>query len=90
MDLKLEVYYSLCSTATFSINGVKASASDFGSSYDKAPKEGEKYGCGNRVFRKSNSSQDILDKYSVTEQEYNQIADSLESKLSFGRCSWCV
>jgi hypothetical protein len=90
MELKLEVYGSLCSTKEFSINGVEAEYEDFGEKYDHSPDEAEDYACGNMKFTANRATQEILDKYKINITEYNEVCEQLEQKLSFGSCGWCV
>lgn len=90
MELKLEIYGSLCSTSIFTINGLAANEFEFGKSYDANPDEAEEYGCGNRKFKRIASTEKVLTKYNISEEEYIKIAEQLEDKLSFGNCGWCV
>lgn len=90
MDLKLKIYGALCATSEFIINGIDASSGDFGTQDDIKPENAEDYGCGNMTFERKPSTQLILDKYGITEEEYNEVATRLEIDLSFGSCGWCV
>lgn len=90
MKLELTIFSALCSTSKFVINGIDASAWEFGDSFDDDPDNAEEYGCGNRVFKGYPPRREILDKYGISEGEYNEIVDKLESGLSFGSCGWCV
>lgn len=90
MNLELEVFGSLCSTATFRINGVKADKQDFGEQCDHAPEDAEDYGCGDMQFTRFPPTPEVLAKYDITEAEYALIAGQLEMELSFGCCGWCV
>lgn len=90
MKLELEVYGSLCSTATFTINGIKASSQDFGEQYDHDQDNAEDYGCGDMQFEKKPATPEVLAKYNITEPEYNIVAGQLEKGLSFGTCGWCT
>ena len=89
MKLSLRFGDYLCCTHGFNINGVNARSDDFGEQYDESPEEAEDYCCGNMVFKPRTASPDILEKYGITEQEYNEIAKKLEEGLSFGPCGWC-
>jgi len=33
---------------------------------------------------------EVLEKYKITKDEYNEIVAKLEEGLSFGSCGWCV
>jgi hypothetical protein len=90
MELELKIYGSLCSTETFKINGVIADEDDFGEKHDHDSENAEDYGCGDMQFTRMAPKRDVLEKYCITEAEYAQVADQLESGLSFGRCGWCV
>jgi len=90
MKLELEIFSYLCSTKHFRINGVWASSDEFGNSFDDNPENAEKYGCGYRVFKGFPPRKEVLKKYNISEKEYSEIIDKLESGLSFGNCGWCV
>lgn len=89
-NFELKVYGSLCATSVFKINGIDASSSDFGDQEDQNREEAEDYACGNMKFTRSIPTQKVLEKYNITKEQFNLIADELEQKLSFGRCGWCV
>jgi len=80
---------SLCELETFEINGIKAEYEDFGDKYDTNPEQAEPYGCGNMQFIPRPSTKDVLKKYKITEDEYEEICSAL-SCLSFGSCGWCI
>ena len=88
--MRLKVATSLCSTDSFSINGVSANSSDFGDGYDHDEENAEDYGCGDMRFDRKPSTDEVLKKYHITESEYSEVCDVLEEKLSFGECGWCV
>jgi hypothetical protein len=94
MELKLKVYTALCAAKEFTINGVEAEASDFGSGEDTAPivsdDPWDSYCCGNMEFISVDSTKEVLDKYKITESEYDEVCDKLSSGLSFGSCGWCL
>ena len=90
MKLELEVYSALCATETFKINNIDADNDDFGNSYDASPETAEDYGCGNRVFKSKLATQEVLDRYKISVDEYNEVCEQLQDKLSFGNCGWCV
>lgn len=90
MELKLEIYSSLCETSSFTINGIDARHEDFGEKYDRNQEDAEDYACGNMQFIGNKPTIEILSKYKITEEEYQEIVLKLEDGLSFGRCSWCV
>ncbi len=90
MKLELKIYGSLCSTQTFSINGITAKSSDFGESADEDQENAEDYACGDMKFTGTDSTPDVLEKYNITEKEYAEVTEKLEEGLSFGCCGWCV
>ena len=90
MKLELTFYGALCATSCFKINDIEASSIDFGEHYDHNSYSAPEYGCGNMKFTGNRPTQSILNKYSITLDEYNEICDKLEKGLSFGRCGWCI
>jgi len=89
MKLKLSFFSALCSTCEFNINGIEADKDDFGEKYDHDSENAENYCCGNMKFDPILPTQEVLDKYKITVNEYNEIASQLEEGLSFGSCGWC-
>jgi hypothetical protein len=84
---------SLCSlsyTKNNELNGIQIESSDFGEKYDDEPHNAEDYGCGNMKFFPSPSTDEVLEKYGITEEEYSLVCDQLEDVLSFGGCGWCI
>ena len=90
MELKLSFYECLCSADNFTINGVNANTDDFGEQYDRDSGNAEEYACGDMQFTRIEPTKEVLEKYHITENEYSEICDKLESGLSFGSCGWCV
>ncbi len=89
MELKISFASSLCATEEFKINSVDANAYDFGEGVD-ADEGSEPYGCGDMEFIVSLPSGEILNKYSITVKEYQEVAEILKNKLSFGLCGMCA
>lgn len=90
MKLQIEFGTALCYCPVFEINGIDATEYDFGEKYDRSPGTAEPYSCGDMQFtRRIEPSPSVLEKYSITEDEYREICDKLEVGLSFGRCGWC-
>ena len=87
---KIEVYGCLCETKVFEINGIKAEHEDFGWKGDLDRANAEPYGCGDMTFVPKEPNADVLKKYNITVEEYNEICAELALKLSFGCCGWCV
>ena len=84
-----KVFDCYCHLKEFSIKGKKASEDDFGEGVDLDPANAPSCGCGGRAFNKFNSNPMVLDKYGITEKEYDEIANVLSNQLSFGRCRYC-
>lgn len=90
MKLELEFGTAYCYTSTFIINGSDADHKDFGEQFDRSPETAEDYACGDMQFTRIPATPEVLEKYGITEVEYNLIAGLLEEGLSFGCCGWCV
>lgn len=86
--LVYEVGRAYCYLPIFEINGRQAYEEDFGDKEDIAPELAEPYCCGNMKFIPKECEKEVLEKYSITEEEYNQICVELDC-LSFGGCCWC-
>jgi len=89
MELKLEIYGALCSTSEFVVNGIDADSSDFGTQGDEDTEGAEDYSCGDMRFTGDEATTKVLEKYSITKEEYSEIVTQLEEGLSFGCCGWC-
>jgi hypothetical protein len=89
MKLELEIYGALCATRVFTINGIDAYYEDFGEKYDRDSENAKDYACGNMQFIGNPSTTEILSKYKITEEEYQEVVSKLEDGLSFGFCSLC-
>lgn len=90
MKLEFTIFSSLCRMSSFVVNGIRADAYDFGDSYDDDPENAVDCGCGYRVFKGFPPRKEVLKKYNISEKEYSEIVDKLESGLSFGNCGLCV
>ena len=90
MKLELKIMTALCDTLVFTINGVNAEYEDFGTKFDRDSENAEEYGCGDMRFERHPSDESVLEKYSISEEEYSEICDKLEEGLSFGCCGWCI
>ena len=89
MELKLQFAGSYCCTEKFEINGIEAEYEDFGEKRDNDAENAPEYGCGDMQFFPQNSTEKILKKYDISEEEYQEICEKLEKGLSFGNCSYC-
>lgn len=91
MELVIEPRYALpCSLEVFTINGKTAYQDDFGDTYDHGSESAEESECGDMHFDRKPPTKEVLDKYNITEKEYDTICDELEDKLYVGGCGWCV
>ena len=87
-NLKIEVLSCFCGLKIFEINGIKAYSYDFGTQEDIAPDDAYPYCCGDMQFIPKESTPKVLNKYRITQAEYEQICEELDC-LSFGECGWC-
>ena len=90
MTFEIEVYDALCVLKLFEINGMDADENDFVDKYDHSPDVAEDYGCGDMIADIIPATEVILEKYSITLQEYTKIAEKVSEKVSFGPCGWCI
>jgi hypothetical protein len=90
MKLEFKMFGALCEHEVFNINDVRATYEDFGDKFDRRPDKAEPYGCGDMRFTSKPATQDVLDKYKITLEDYNNICSMLEDKMSWGECGWCI
>lgn len=90
MKIVCEAALYYCSLETFMINDIKADYDDFGYKMDTNHSIAEPYGCGNMEFIPNEPTQEILDKYNITEAEYKEICYRLVEELSYHKCGLCV
>lgn len=87
----IEPYHSYpCRCELFTINGENADEEDFGSTKDVNHCNAEPWGCGKSIFLSTPATQEVLNKYGITLEDYSTICAALESKLYVGKCGWCV
>ena len=90
MQLDLLLYQALCKPSVFEINGRQADYEDFGVQRDIEPVPENLCGCGNMTFtRYAVPILGVKEKYNITDEEYNEVCNVLEEKLSWGSCGWC-
>lgn len=91
--IEIEQYKALpCSLQTFTINEESVSLNDFGYTQDIGVSD-EPYACANRVFIANKSIGKIyetMQKYNLTNLEYDEIILLLSDMLNIGYCGWCV
>jgi hypothetical protein len=97
LDMVHGVNASPCELDEYYLNDVKLRQSDFGTSNDVGGDCDDEdimdYGCVNRVFEPYEDEEhknEAMAKYGITEDEYYDIQDKLESVLYVGECGWCV
>jgi len=105
MEFVLKMLDNNCTPEEFTINGITASADDFGEGFDNedmcesdlcesdcstCDSDIGWYGCINRVFESMPATPEVLNLYHINENEYEQIASELSSKLSLGHCDTCL
>ena len=86
-NLVVDKWY--CRPQSFTVKGKIANENDFGEQFDRDEGNAESYCCGDMHFTPKPATDVILKKYSLTIDEYNEICDALEDKLSFGYCGLC-
>lgn len=88
--VKLQVYGALCSLKKFTIDGKRVKEDDFFDQDDMGRDYAEPYGCGNMVGTAQNATDAKLNKYKMTVDEFNLVAETAAELVSFGSCGWCV
>ena len=89
--LQIEIVHGdPCYAEVFKINGIEADIDDFGESKDVSPEIAEHYGCGCRRFITNPPTQDLLEKYGLSETQYYDVCYKLQKELFVGKCGWCV
>jgi hypothetical protein len=89
MKIELEFYSHLCETKVFEINGIYADYEDFGEKGDKSRHLAESHCCANMQFTGKSATSEVLNKYIINVDEYNEVVSKLEDGLSFGSCGYC-
>lgn len=91
MELVIEPMYALpCCLEVFTINGKSADQDDFGDTFDHHCEDAKPYACADMHFDTKPPTKEVLDKYNITEEQYNNICNELEDKLYVGSCVWCI
>lgn len=73
-----------CHASIFNIGDQKAYQDDFGRSEDTLFWMAEPYCCENREFIVKESTSEVLNKYDITEEDYEKIAEALNEELFVG------
>lgn len=79
-----------CRPMSFTVNSKIADIDDFGVQDDRDSGNAEPWSCADMHFTPIPASSKVLEKYSITADEYAEICEALEDKLSFGHCGLCV
>lgn len=90
MKLELKIYGQSCETEVFRINGIVADYEDFGDKQDIDRMNAHDYCCANMRFISHEPTEEILNKYDITADEYTEVCNKLKDGLSFGRCDLCL
>ena len=91
MELVIKPFHSLpCRLEVFTINGKSAEQNDFGDMYDHHAQDAEPYACADMCFAPKPPTQEVLNRYNITDKEYDDICNELECKLCVGSCGWCI
>jgi hypothetical protein len=90
MKVHFKRFSHLCEAEEFTVNGQQASTRHFGFLKDLAPQDADPYGCGNRQFVAHAADPEVLEQFSLTLAEYDQVVKVLERGLSMRKCSYCA
>lgn len=87
MEVEIKKFRCLpCSLEVFTINGIGASVDDFGESWTQGDcSRGE---CTS-TFKHGYPTQEVLDKYKITLEEFKEVCEKLEEALEVWGCGWC-
>lgn len=86
MEVKMKSWESSpCTFEYFTINGIDADDKDFG---DVINESEEQWTC-ECFFKRKPSSLAVLDKYHITEEEYQEVCDQLDDAKYYS-CGMCV
>ena len=91
MDILAKPYECLpCRLKEFSINGIEAEQDDFGRERDIYDGDNPTpYCCDNMQFIPKEATQDVLDKYGITKDDYDLVCRDLLDLFNIGPCGWC-
>ena len=74
---------------TLMVKGKPADVEDFGDGRDIEPNQAPLGGCGHYFFEVWEESPEVLEKYGLTVEEYDEIGFWLQRCLTIGFCDWC-
>lgn len=75
--------------AVLIVKGKEADIDDFGDTEDIDPQHAPPWGCGNMFFQVWEESPEVLEKYGLTVEEYDEIGFWLQRCLTIGCCDLC-
>jgi hypothetical protein len=78
--------YLPCSLEIFTINGIEACMEDFGETVLRGSCMEDGCSC---KFQAGEATKEVLEKYKITQEEYDEICEELESKLYVSSCGLC-
>lgn len=82
MELVIKPFHALpCCLEIFTINKKSAEQDDFGDMYDHYIESAEPYACADMYFESKSPTKEVLDKYNITEEEYQEVI-SLDKRLN--------
>ena len=88
--ISYETSHYLCGAHNFKINSADADIDDFGRMCDEAPENAPEYGCGNYGFSATPYPEDALQKYGISQRDFDVIVEYLEEDLHRGMCALCA
>jgi len=89
MSHVIEIGEYLCYARKFVVNGQNAQTEEFGVQRDIKGFFDNDTSCGDMHFTPKKATREVLRKYSINKEEYDEICSKLEDGLSFGRCDFC-
>jgi len=98
MTIEVKGYDALpCEAEYFRINGKTAGLYEFGDYENGDPDECEyedirRWGCYERYFvaEPYDNNKETAERYGLTEAEYVEVCEKLESVFAIGTCGWCI
>lgn len=87
--MNARTYEMLCGCINLFVKDKDADIDDFGEMKDLNPDNAPDYGCGDRGFAPAPATPEVLEKYGITEDEYNKICECLVDNLHVGYCGLC-
>jgi predicted metal-binding transcription factor (methanogenesis marker protein 9) len=89
MNVTITIGTMPCDVRSLKINDVEASYHDFIELQDHDKTNAPQYGCGDMKATPIQSTPEVLKRYNITQEEYDEITKKLCAKLKIGYCSKC-